>query len=169
MQRLNRASGALATRGQLRIHSAPSALRTHIDWALSDLLGTSTGCDWTPQGLKAGTYKCTLTWRDRQGTAAAIASALRSSHYLSFEVQEDTNTGGELFRFTPELGIHRAVTDLSGAVVVSENQIGEVLKNSFDEESIRAGLALIIGSDWDNELERFRGVNHQELSHLRAI
>lgn len=119
--------------------------------------------------LKAGTYKCTLTWRDRQGVAAAVASALRSWHYICFEVQEDTNSGGELFRFTPELGIHRAVTDLSGAVVISENQIGEVLKNSFDDESIRAGLALLIGSDWENELERFRGVNHQELSHLRAI
>ena len=31
------------------------------------------------------------------------------------------------------------------------------------------GLALIIGNDWEIELERFRGVNHQELSHLRAI
>jgi hypothetical protein len=52
---------------------------------------------------------------------------------------------------------------------VNENQINEILRNSFDEESIRLRIALTLGNDWENELERFRGVNHQELSHLRAI
>ena len=169
MQRLTRSSAALVVRGALTIHSAPSALRDHIDWALADLLGSNVRCDWSSQMLKAGTFKCTLTWRDRKGVAAAVASALRSWHYIYFEVHEDTNDGGELFRFTPELGIHRAVTDLTGAVLVGQNQINAVLAESFDEESIRAGLALIIGNEWENELERFRGVNHQELSHLRAI
>jgi len=101
--------------------------------------------------------------------ASEIASALRSWHYINFEVQEDGNDGGELFRFTPELGIHRAITDLSGAVIISENQLDYILKTNFDEDSIRKGLALIIGSDWESELERFRGVNHQEVSRLRAI
>ena len=169
MQRLTRSSAALVVRGVLTIHSAPSALRDHIDWALADLLGSTVRCDWTPQMLKAGTFKCTLTWRDRQGIAAAVASALRSWHYIYFEVHEDTNDGGELFRFTPELGIHRAVTDLTGAVLIGQNQINAVLTESFDEESIRAGLALIIGNEWESELERFRGVIHQEISHLRAI
>ena len=169
MQRLTHSSTALAVRGQLTIHSAPSALRSHIDWAITDLLGASALCQWTPQMLKAGTYKCSISWRDRQGVAAAVASALRSWHYLYFEVQEDTNDGGELFRFTPELGIHRAMTDLTGAVLLNQHQVESVLSQSFDEESIRNGIALIIGNDWENELERFRGVNHQELSHLRAI
>ena len=169
MQRLTHTSKALAVRGHLTIHSAPSALRSHIDWAIADVLGASVRCDWTPQMLKAGTFKCAISWRDRSGVASEIASALRSWHYISFEVQEDTNDGGELFRFTPELGIHRAVTDLSGAVIMTENQVEAVLAHNFDEDSIRKGIALIIGSDWEKELERFRGVNHQELSHLRAI
>ena len=169
MQRLIQSSSVLAVRGALTIHSAPSALRTHIEWALADILGVTTRGEWTPQMLKAGTYKCTLTWRDRAGVAAAIASALRSWHYLYFEVQEDTNSGGELFRFTPELGIHHAMTDLTGAVLVSENQINEILRNSFDEESIRSGIARALGEDWENEIERFRGINHQEFAHLRAI
>ncbi|MFZ4108669.1 MAG: DUF3145 family protein [Candidatus Planktophila sp.] len=169
MQRLTSPSKALAVRGQLTIHSAPSALRQHIDWAIQELLGSTVQCHWSLQGLKAGTYKCTLSWRDRQGVAAELASSLRSWHYITFEVQEDTNAGGELFRCTPELGIHRAVTDLAGAVIISENQLEAVLANSFDEDSIRTGLALIIGNDWENELERFRGVNHLEISTLRAI
>ena len=169
MQRLNPVPTALSVRGELTIHSAPSALRSHIDWALADLLGANIVCDWTPQMLKLGTYKCTVAWRDRQGVAATLASALRSWHYIYFEVHEESKDGGELFRFTPELGIHRAVTDLLGAVIVGENEINVVLANNFDEDSIRLGLAHIIGSEWENELERFRGVNHQELSHLRAI
>lgn len=169
MERLSTSHKALAVRGQLRIHSAPSALRSHIDWAIQDLLGTRVRCEWTPQMLKAGTYKCVLAWRDRVGASAEIASVLRSWHYLSFEVQEDGIDGGEIFRFTPELGIHRAMTDLAGAVIISENQIDLVLKTNFDEDSIRKGLALIIGSAWENELERFRGVDHQEVAHLRAI
>ena len=169
MQRLTSSSKALAVRGQLIIHSAPSALRQHIDWAIQELLGATVQCHWTPQPLKAGTYKCRISWRDRQRVAAQLASSLRSWHYITFEVQEDTNTGGELFRCTPELGIHRAVTDLSGAVVVTEDQIENILRNNHDEDSIRAGVSLIIGSDWEYQLERFRGVNHQEISTLRAI
>ncbi|MDA2963114.1 MAG: DUF3145 family protein [Actinomycetota bacterium] len=169
MQRLTRSSTSLAVRGDLTIHSAPSALRNHIDWALVDLLTPQIRCDWTPQVLKAGTYKCALSWRDREGVASAIATVLRSWHYIYFEVQEDNNNGGELFRCTPELGIHRALTDLSGSVIMNQNQIDAVLAQSFDEESIRLGLSLIIGSDWENELEPFRGVAHQEIAHLRAI
>lgn len=169
MQRLSTSSQALAVRGALTIYSAPSALRQHIDWAIQELLGASVQCHWSPQGLKAGTFKCTITWRDRPAVAAQLASSLSSWHYISFEVHEDSHSGGELFRFTPERGIHRAVTDLTGAVVITADQLESVLRNSHDEESIRAGVALIMGTEWEFELERFRGVNHQEISTLRAI
>ena len=169
MQPLPRSSKVFAVRGQLTIHSAPAALRQHIEWALADLLSIPPHFDWLPQILKAGTFKSILKWRDREGVAAEVASALRSWHYIYFEVQEDCINGGELFRFTPELGIHRGLTDLSGALVMSENAVATVLNNSFDEEAIRAGLHAIIGSEWDVELERFRAIEHQEISHLRAI
>lgn len=169
MQRLSTPSKALAVRGQLIIHSAPTALRQHIDWAIQELLGATITCHWSPQTLVAGTFKTTITWRDRQGVAGHLASSLRSWHYITFEVQEDTTSGGELFRFTPELGIHRAVTDLSGAVVVTEDHLESILRNNHDEESIRGGIAQIIGSEWEYELERFRGVGHQDVSSLRAI
>ena len=169
MERLSSPAIRLAVRGQLTIHSAPSALRRHIDWAIQGTLGNWVKIEWTPQILMVGTYKCVVDWRDRAGVAGELASSLRSWHYLIFEVQEDSNDGGELFRFTPELGIHRAITDLAGAVIVSENQIDNLLKTNFDEDSIRKGLAFIIGRDWESELERFRGNIHREVSHLRAI
>ena len=116
-----------------------------------------------------GTFRTQLEFRGNQGAAAEIASALRSWHYLNFEVIEGTELGGELFRFTPELGIHRAVVDQSGAVLVNENQLSAILANSFDEDSIREGIAAMVGTSWESELDRFRSVDLQELPRLRAI
>jgi hypothetical protein len=116
-----------------------------------------------------GTFRTQLEFRGAQGAAAEIASSLRSWHYLNFEVIEGTELGGELFRFTPELGIHRAIVDQSGAVQVDENQLSVVLSSSFDEESIREAIASLLGSSWESELDRFRSVDLQELPRLRAI
>ena len=44
-----------------------------------------------------------------------------------------------------------------------------ILANSFDEESIREGVAAMVGNSWESELDRFRSVDLQELPRLRAI
>ena len=116
-----------------------------------------------------GSYRTQLEFRDRQGAAAELASALRSWHYLNFEVIENTDNGGELFRCTPEFGIHRALVDQTGAVILSENQLNAILKNAFDEESIREGISSLLGNPWELELDRFRSVDLQEVAQLRAI
>jgi hypothetical protein len=169
MERLTTPSKPSQVRGFLTIHSAPSALRHHIDWAIQAVLGNWIKLSWNPQPLLPGTFSTQLEFRGTQGAAAEIASSLRSWHYLNFEVIESNEIGGELFRFTPELGIHRAIIDLSGAVLVNENQLSAVLVKTFDEDSIRQGIADIIGTSWELELERFRSVGLQEVPRLRAI
>ena len=169
MERLTAPSNRQQVRGFLTIHSTPSALRHHIDWAIQAILGTCVKPTWSPQPLIPGSYRTQVEFRDRQGAAAELASSLRSWHYLNFEVIENTDNGGELFRCTPELGIHRALVDQTGAVILSENQLGTVLKNSLDEESIREGIALLLGDSWELELDRFRSADLQEIAHLRAI
>jgi hypothetical protein len=124
---------------------------------------------WSPQPLMPGTFRTQLEFRGAQGAASEIASSLRTWHYLNFEVIEGTELGGELFRFTPELGIHRAVVDQTGAVLINENQLSKVLAESFDEEAIRDGIGGIMGNAWEIELEPFRSVDLQELPRLRAI
>ena len=116
-----------------------------------------------------GTFRTQLEFRAPQGAASEIASLLRSWHYLNFEIIEGSETGGELFRFTPELGIHRAVVDQSGSVLINENQLTTLLSSSFDEDSIREGIARLMGNSWELELERFRSVDLQELPRLHAI
>lgn len=169
MERLTTPSNRQQVRGFLTIHSAPSALRHHIDWAIQGVLGNWIKLSWSPQPLLPGTFRTQLEFRGSQGAAAEIASVLRSWHYLNFEVIEGSETGGELFRFTPELGIHRAVVDQSGAVLINENQLSALLASAFDEDSIRNGVAALVGNSWELELERYRSVDLQEVPRLHAI
>ena len=169
MERLTTPSNRQQVRGFLTIHSTPSALRHHIDWAVQAVLGTWVKPSWTPQPLIPGSYRTQIEFRDRAGAAAELASTLRSWHYLNFEVIENSDNGGELFRCTPELGIHRAIVDQTGAVILTENQLSAALKNTMDEESIREAIAALLGSAWETELDRFRSVDLQEIAHLRAI
>jgi hypothetical protein len=169
MERLTTPSNRQQVRGFLTIHSTPSALRHHIDWAIQTVLGTWVKPTWTSQPLIPGSYRMQLEFRDRQGAAAELASSLRSWHYLNFEIIENTDNGGELFRCTPELGIHRAVVDQTGAVILTENQLSTALGKSLDEESIREAIADLLGSSWESELDRFRSVDLQEVAQLRAI
>ena len=154
--------------GYISINVAPSALRQHIEWGLNSLLATPQNFSWRTKPLAAGTYRTHLDIRVPIGTAAKIASLLKNWHYLQFEVSELDEFGGELFRFTPELGIHRAQLDSVGNLLLTENQIAKAL-TSFDDLEIRENLELLLGRPWDLALEPFRGVDLQEVSRLRAI
>ena len=155
--------------GLIIIHTAPAALRPHIEWALQNVVGTSIPIVWKSQPSAPGTFRSTLSYRDRLGLAPVIATALRSWHYLRFEITECDGEGGELFRFTPELGLHRARIDGAGSIMIDENRIAHALANSFDEESLRECLHKVLGTQWEEELEIFRGVELQEVARLRAI
>jgi hypothetical protein len=154
-------------KGYLAIHSAPSALTRHIQWAVANLLDRSVLLMWKPQPLLTGTYRTTCEWRDRSGTGAELASVLRGWHYLRFEIREDEHEGTVLYRFTPELGIHRAVLDATGSVMLTENQIANAM--TLNDDELRESLGRSLGTEWDLELEQFRRVELEGMSHSQAI
>jgi hypothetical protein len=154
--------------GLLTIHSAPSALRQHIEWGLNAILGYTGEYSWRDQPLAPGTLRTIIEYRAPLGTAAKIATSLKNWHYLRFEVQEFCSEGAELFRFTPELGMHRALTDGTGSILISENVIRKSLE-TFDDLEIRENLEAALGSAWELALEPMRGVDLQEVQRLRAI
>jgi hypothetical protein len=154
--------------GHVTIHSAPSSLRQHIEWGLNSLLGAPQSYSWRDQPLAAGTSRTSLEFRAPRGSAAKIATALKNWHYLRFEVHELDQNGGELFRCTPELGIHRASLDEAGNIQVSENLISKAL-SCFDDLELRENLEAALGKPWDLALEPYRGVDLQEVVRLRAI
>ena len=155
------------SKGYLVIHSAPSALTRHIQWAIANLLGNSVLLMWRPQPLLTGSYRATCEWRDRSGTGAQLASVLRGWHYLRFEIREVEPASTVLYRFTPELGIHRAVLDPSGSVMITENQVSAAL--SLTDDELRNSLERSLGNAWELELEQFRRVELEGISQSQAI
>jgi hypothetical protein len=119
--------------------------------------------------LQAGTFRCEISWREKTSKASQVATALRSWHYLRFEVRDVSEIGGDFYRFTPELGIHRASIDGAGSILINENQITAALDKSFDEEALRTALQDALGAKWELELEPLRAVDMHERSHLQAI
>jgi hypothetical protein len=155
------------SRGYLVIHSAPGALIRHVEWAISSVLGPSHDLTWKPQTLIPGTHRTICEWRDREGAGAEIASALRGWHYLRFELREESVHEKVLYRYTPELGIHRAVLDGSGSVLITESQIIHAM--SKGDEQMRDALANCVGAAWEMELDQFRRVELEAISQGEAM
>ena len=151
-----------AIRGTLTIHSCPMALIRHVEWSIESILGR-VQIEWRNQPLAAGTQRTQIEWRSTRDLTSELASALKSWHYLRFEI----TAASQFFGHTPELGLHRAQIDEIGNIQLIENQVRLALSKSDDE--MRELLSVALGTEWDIELERFRGVDLQEVTHLRAI
>ena len=152
-----------ATRGVLYVHSSPSALCPHIEWAVAGVLGMSVGLDWTAQPAQVGAYRAEFSWTGTVGTAAAIASALRGWNHLRFEVTEEpTATGaggteGSRYSCTPDLGVFHAVIGVHGDLMIPEDRLkAAVVKSALGETSLLTEIDKLLGKPWDDELEPFR-------------
>jgi len=154
--------------GDLRIYSAPKALLRHIQWSLNAIFEEKVKLEWVVQPMVAGAYACELQWRGNTECASKIASTLRSWHFVRFEVREFPTEGGEgvLYRATPTLGMHQAVTASTGDVMVHENRILTILSQSVGYESLRANIEAALGIAWDVELECYRRGLEEEHSPL---
>lgn len=148
--------------GLLTIHSCPMALIRHVEWAIESVIG-NVEINWRNQPLVAGTQRAQIEWRSQKDLSSQLATSLLSWHYLRFEIL----SGTQYFRHTPELGIHRAQVDEVGNIHVYESQIRNAMQKSDD--AMRDALNVALGTEWDIELERFRGVDLQEVEQLRAI
>ena len=147
------------TRGVVHIHSAPSALCPHIEWAVGGVLGVATNMHWTPQPAQSGTYRAELSWSGSAGSAAGIASALRGWNHLRFEVTEEPTpaTEGARYSYTPDLGVFHAVTGLHGDLMIPEDRIkAAVVKATLGDTTLLTEIDKLLGKPWDDELETFR-------------
>jgi hypothetical protein len=148
-----------ATRGVLYVHSAPSALCPHIEWAVGGVLGVPVTVEWTPQPAHAGSYRAEYSWSGDAGTAAAITSALRGWNHLRFEATEDptTSTEGARFAYTPDLGVFHAVTGIHGDIMIPEDRLkAAVVKAALGDTTLTHEIDKLLGKPWDDELETFR-------------
>jgi len=148
-----------STRGVIYVHSAPSALCPHIEWALGGVLGNAVSLEWIPQPAHAGAYRAEYSWLGEPDTAANIASALRGWSHLRFEITEEPtpSTEGARYSYTPDLGIFHAVTGLHGDLMIPEDRLkAAVLKAASGETTLEVEIDRLLGKPWDDELETFR-------------
>ncbi len=148
-----------STRGVVYVHSAPSALCPHIEWAVAGVLGVPVDAAWTAQEAQRGTYRAEIAWTGEPGTSARIVSAIRGWDHLRFEVSEDPTpaTEGARYSSTPSLGVFHAVTGLHGDIMIPEDRVkAAMLKSAAGEASLTLELDKLLGRPWDDELETFR-------------
>ncbi len=148
-----------ATRGVIYVHSAPSALCPHIEWALGGVLGNAVSLEWTPQPAQAGTYRAEFSWLGSPGTAASVASALRGWNHLRFEITEEptTSTEGSRYSYTPDLGVFHAVTGIHGDIMIPEDRLkAAVVKSAAGQTTLENEISALLGKPWDDQLETFR-------------
>ena len=149
----------MATRGVLFVHSTPSAVCPHVEWAIAGVLGVPVKLDWTVQPAAAGTYRSELSWQGSAGSAAGLASALRGWPQLRYEVTEEPSPGceGARYSYTPTLGLFHAVTGPHGDILLPEDRVRAAMERaSRGETTLEAELSGLLGSAWDDELESFR-------------
>lgn len=147
------------TRGVLYIHSAPSALCPHVEWAAAGVLNDRVDLAWSAQPAEPGSYRTEVSWQAPVGTAAALASAMRGWELLRFEVTEQATSSSEgaRFSYTPDLGIFHAVTGVHGDILIPEDRIKAFrVKADLGEITMDQALDGLLGVTWDAELEPFR-------------
>lgn len=147
------------THGVVQIHSAPSALCPHVDWAVGGVFGVPVQLNWTPQPAERAAYRAEYTWTGPVGSSARLASALKGWQRLRFEVTEDATATSEGVRYsyTPALGIFHATTGLHGDVMISEQRLKlAVVREALGGRSLHDAVVDLLGTAWDDELEVFR-------------
>jgi hypothetical protein len=147
------------TRGVLYVHSAPSALCPHIEWAVGGVFGTPVRLDWLAQPVERTAYRAEHSWVGPSGTAAKLATALKGWQRIRFEVTEAATSGTEAERYcyTPSLGVFHATTGLHGDIMIGEDRIRQAMAAStLGGPDLATALDELLGRAWDEELEPFR-------------
>lgn len=142
------------TRGVLYVHSAPSALRPHLEWAVGGAFGAPVHLDWQPQPAEPGLQRCEHSWVGPVGLGAKVTSALRGWDHLRFELTEEPTavSDGQRWMWTPRLGMFRGQVGISGDIVVPEERI----RWAMAQDDPQAAMLDLLGDPWDAELEVFR-------------
>ncbi|WP_343063811.1 DUF3145 domain-containing protein [Haloechinothrix aidingensis] len=147
-----------STRGVVYVHSSPSAVCPHVEWALSGVVGYRVNLRWTEQPAAPGQLRAECAWEAAPGTGAKLAAALKAWPMLRFEVTEEPSRGvdGERLCYVPGLGLWHGRTSANGDTVVGEDQLRSLVAASGSSEAVAHKVDEVLGGAWDEALEPFR-------------
>src|ERR687883_67585 len=148
----------MSTSGIIYVHSSPSAVCRHVEWAVAGVLQTKVEFLWTAQAAAPGQLRAECEWSGKPGTAGALVAALRAWPMLRFEVTEEASPGldGERMSYVPGHGVYRAPTSANGDLVVTEQQLRHLAATATSIEAFRHGVDELLGAAWDADLEVYR-------------
>jgi hypothetical protein len=146
------------TRGVVYVHSVPPAICPHVEWALSDVLGTRVSLSWTEQHAAPGQLRASVSWTGEPGTGGRLARALRKWQMLRYEVTEEASPGSDAERIChlPGRGFWRAALSASGDVVLGASQLADLMARSSGMDDLASRISAALGMDVDAELEPYR-------------
>lgn len=146
------------TRGVVYVHSSPSAVCPHVEWAISGTLGTRVDLQWTAQPAAPSQLRAECNWSAPAGTGGKLAAGLKAWPMLRFEVTEEPSPGvdGERFCYVPGLGLWHGRTSANGDIVVGEDQLHALVDQARAGEQLAHRLDELLAVNWDEALEPFR-------------
>ena len=147
------------THGVVQIHSAPSALCPHIEWAVGGAIDMPVRLAWSPQPAARAHYRAEYAWTGPVGASAKLASALKGWQRLRFEVTEQAAAHSEALRYsyTPALGLFHATVGPHGDVMIHEQRLkAAIAREALGGRSLHQAVDDLLGTAWDDELEVFR-------------
>jgi hypothetical protein len=144
----------------VHVHSSPTAVCPHVEWAVSGVLGTRVSLQWSAQLAVPGQMRAEFSWSGPVGSGGALAGALRAWPMLRFEVTEEASSGvdGQRFCHVPGLGLWTGRMSANGDVMLGEDQIRTLMAQG-PAATLSERLSHAMGEAWDAELEscRFAG------------
>jgi hypothetical protein len=151
-----------ATRGVVYLHCCPAAVAPHVEWAFAGVLDRPARLQWTGQPAAPQHLRAEADWTGPVGTAAKLAAALRAWPMLVFEITEHGTSAsdGERLAYVPGRGFHRSMVSASGDVVVGEERLRGLAARARTAEEFQHGIAELLGTAWDAELEPYRIGGH---------
>lgn len=146
------------TGGVVYVHSSPSAVCPHVEWAIGGTIGIRANLAWSAQPAAPGQLRAQCAWSGERGTAARIVAALKAWPMTRFEVTEDPSSGvdGIRYCYAPGLGLWHGSTSASGDVMVGEDQLRALAGSCRDGAAFAHKLDELLGAAWDEELEPYR-------------
>jgi hypothetical protein len=146
------------TSGVVYLHCCPAAIAPHVEWALAGVLARPVRLEWAAQPVAPSQLRAEAAWTGPIGSAARLSAALRAWPMLVFEITEEPTSvsDGERLAYVPGRGFHRSAVAVNGDVVVGEERLRGLLARARTVDDFRHGVAELLGTAWDAELEPYR-------------
>jgi hypothetical protein len=147
-----------STGGVVYVHSSPSAVCPHVEWAIGGTIGVRANLQWSAQPAAAGQLRAQCAWTGDPGTGARISAALKAWPMIRYEVTEDPSPGvdGVRYCYVPGLGLWHAAASANGDIVVGEDQLRTLAAQCRGNEAFTHKVDELLGASWDDALEPFR-------------